>query len=81
MKGWDVNERDVWSMTPLMWAARYGREEVVKLLLEQEHIQTSVPNRPVRTIVRTIGRQSGQSGRSFKKPRPVRPEPQKPTDA
>ena len=41
----------------------------------------SVPNRPVQTIVRTIGRQSGQSGSSFRKPRPVRLEPQKPTDA
>ena len=41
----------------------------------------SVSNRSVQTIVRTIGRQSGQSGRCFKKPKPVRPRPQKPTDA
>ena len=36
-KRWDVNERDSAGLTPLMWAAWYGREEVVKLLLEQKH--------------------------------------------
>ena len=39
MKRWDVNERDGWGLTPLMWASRYGREEVVKPLLEQKHTQ------------------------------------------
>ena len=38
-KRWDVNEQDDQGMTPLMWAARYGHEEVVKLLLEQKHTQ------------------------------------------
>jgi len=38
-KRWGVNERDSASLTPLMWAAKCGREEVVKLLLEQKHIQ------------------------------------------
>ena len=38
-KKWDVNEQDSAGLTPLMWAARYGREEVVKLLLEQKHTQ------------------------------------------
>ena len=41
----------------------------------------SDPKRPVRTIVRTMGRQSGQSGRGFQKPGSVRPKPQKPADA
>jgi len=36
---WDVNERDSTSMTPLIWAAKYGHEEVVRLLLRQKHIQ------------------------------------------
>jgi len=36
---WDVNQRDSVGWTPLMWAAKYGREAVVKLLLEQKHIQ------------------------------------------
>jgi len=38
-KRWDVNEPDSAGITPLMWAARYGREEVVKLLLRQKHTQ------------------------------------------
>ena len=38
-KRWDLNERDNRGLTPLMWAARYGREEVVKLLLQQKHTQ------------------------------------------
>ena len=41
----------------------------------------SDPKRPVRTIVQTMGRQSGQSGRGFQKPGSVRPKPQKPADA
>ena len=36
---WDVNERDSTGTTPLIWAARYGHEEVVRLLLRQKHIQ------------------------------------------
>ena len=38
-KRWDVSQRDIGGLTPLMWAARYGREEVVKLLLGQKHTQ------------------------------------------
>ena len=38
-KGCDVNERDSVGLTPLMWAAKYGREEVVKLLSQQKHIR------------------------------------------
>ena len=39
MKRWDVNQRDSAGMTPLIWASRYGHEEVVGLLLRQKHIQ------------------------------------------
>ena len=39
MNRWDVNQRDGAGMTPLIWAARYGHEDVVLLLLQQKHIQ------------------------------------------
>ena len=39
MNRWDVNETDGAGMTPLIWAARHGHEEVVKLLLRIKHIQ------------------------------------------
>jgi len=35
MNGWDVNQRDGAGMTPLLWAAVYGQEEVEKLLLQK----------------------------------------------
>jgi len=41
-KRWDVNKRDSAGLTPLMWAARFGHEEVVKLLLRQEHTQPDI---------------------------------------
>jgi len=44
-KRWDVNKRDGAGLTPLIWAARYGHEEVVKLLLEQKHTQPDIPDR------------------------------------
>jgi len=43
-KRWDLNQRDSMGLTPLMWAARQGREEVVKLLLQQKHIQPDMPD-------------------------------------
>ena len=33
---WDVNQSDRGGLTLLMWVARYGREELVEFLLEQE---------------------------------------------
>ena len=36
---WNVNKRDGAGMTPLIWAARYGHEEVARLLLRQRHIR------------------------------------------
>jgi len=38
-KRWDVNQRDSGGLTPLIWAARYGWEQVVELLLEQKDTQ------------------------------------------
>ena len=35
----DLNQRDAMGMTPLIWAAAYGHEEVVRLLLRKQHIQ------------------------------------------
>ena len=36
---WDVNETDGAGVTPLIWAARYGHEEAVRLLLQKKDIQ------------------------------------------
>jgi len=41
-KGWDVNQRDNAGLTLLMWAARYGREELVKVLLQHRHIRPNM---------------------------------------
>ena len=38
MKEWDVNANDCMGMTALIWAAKKGHEEVVKILLEREDI-------------------------------------------
>ena len=43
-KKWDINQRDSAGLTPLMWAARYGREEVAKLLLQHKHTQPDIPD-------------------------------------
>ena len=39
MNRWDVNRRDGMGITPLIWAAIYGHEEVVRLLLRNKNIQ------------------------------------------
>jgi len=44
-KRWDVNEKDSRGLTPLICAARYGREEVVKRLLEYKYTQPDLPDR------------------------------------
>ena len=41
-KKWDVNRKDSAGLTPLMWAARYGREEVVKLLVGHKNTQPDI---------------------------------------
>jgi len=40
----DVNQRDSVGLTPLIWAARYGHGEVVKLLLQQKNTQPDMPD-------------------------------------
>ena len=50
MNRWSVNEADGSGVTPLIWAARHGHEEVVKLLLQIKHIQ--------------LGRRDTNSGRT-----------------
>ena len=39
MRRWDMNQRDSLGVTPLTWAAKYGHEEVVGLLLREKYIQ------------------------------------------
>ena len=39
MNRWDLSQRDGAGMTPLIWAARYGHEGVVRLLLRKKNIQ------------------------------------------
>jgi len=46
----DVNQQDAAGMTPLMWGARSGHEEVVRLLLQQKRIQ---PDKRDRKLGRT----------------------------
>ena len=41
---WDVNQRDGAGTTPLIWAARYGHEEVVRSLLRKKQIQPDIPD-------------------------------------
>jgi len=41
---WDVNHRDSAGRTPLMWAARFGHEAVVKLLLRRKDIRPDMPD-------------------------------------
>jgi len=50
MNRWDVNQVDSAGTTPLIWAAKHGHEEVVSLLLRNEHIQ---PDRPDSKFDRT----------------------------
>ena len=44
MKNWDVNEVDCLHRTPLIWAAIYGNEGIVKMLLEQAGIKPNAPD-------------------------------------
>ena len=39
MGKWDVNKRDAEGITPLIWAAVCGHEEVVRLLLQEKSVQ------------------------------------------
>jgi len=45
MNRWDVNQKDGAGMTPLIWAAMHGHEEVVRLLLRNVNIQRDKKDR------------------------------------
>ena len=62
MKRWDLNERDSKGLTPLMWAARYEREEVVKLLLQQKHTQPDMRDRGYGRTALSWASESGHEG-------------------
>ena len=61
-KRWDVNQRDSVGRTPLIWAARYGREDVVKLLLQQKHIQPDRPDTRYGQTALSWAAESGHEG-------------------
>ncbi|RPB04836.1 ankyrin [Choiromyces venosus 120613-1] len=44
-EGYDINQRDWVGVTPLIWAAMYGHQDVVELLLEREGIIADIPDR------------------------------------
>ena len=62
MKRWDINERDSEGLTPLMWAAKCGREEVVKLLLKQKHTQLDMRGRLDGRTALSWAAESGHEG-------------------
>jgi len=74
-KRWDVNQRDSAGLTPLMWAARYGREEVVKLLMRHKHIQSDMPDRKYGRTALSWAAGSGHEGvvRRFLSPQFINP--------
>ena len=61
-KRWDVNRRDSLGLTPLMWAARCGREEVVKFLLQQKHTQPDIPDTEYGRTALSWAAESGHEG-------------------
>jgi len=62
MKKWDVNQRDSAGLTPLMWAAKCGREEVVKLLLQQNHTEPDIPDTQYDRTALSWAARSGHEG-------------------
>ena len=61
-KRWDVNQRDSAGLTALMWAARHGREEVVKLLLQQQDTQPDITESESGRTALSWAAESGQEG-------------------
>ena len=76
MNRWDVNETDALGATPLIWAARYGHEEVVRLLLRIKHIQLDQPDEKSGRTALSWAAGNGHEGvvRLFLEPRFVDPE-------
>jgi len=61
-KRWDANQRDSAGLTPLMWAAMCGREEVVKSLLEDKHTQSDIPDTEYGRTALSWAAKSGHEG-------------------
>jgi len=61
-KKWDINQGDSAGLTPLMWAAMYGREEVVKSLLEEKRTQSDIPDREYGRTALLWAAKSGHEG-------------------
>ena len=61
-KVWDVNQRDSAGLTLLMWAARYGREEVVKVLLQHRHIRANMRDTLYGRTALSWGAENGHEG-------------------
>ena len=76
MNRWDVNEIDSTGTTPLIWAAKYGNEEVVRLLLWKKHIQPDQPDAKSGRTALSWAAGNGHEGvvRLFLASRSVNPE-------
>ena len=61
-KRWNVNQKDSAGLTLLMWAARHGREEVVKLLLQQEVTRPDIPDTRYGRTALSWAAESGHEG-------------------
>ena len=61
-KGWDVNQGDRDGMTLLMWAARYGHEELVRLLLQQRHTRPDMADTKYGRTALSWAAESGHEG-------------------
>ena len=62
MRRWDVNQRDSAGLTPLMWAARHGREEAVKLLLQQKYTEPDMRDTEYGRTALSWAARSGHEG-------------------
>ena len=76
MNRWDVNEADGAGTTPLIWAARHGNEEVVRLLLRKKHIRPDLQDADSGRTALSWAAGNGHEGvvRLFLGPRFVNPE-------
>jgi len=62
MKEWDVNAADCMGSTALIWAARGGQEEIVKMLLEQEDIDPNTASTQDGWTPLTLAAEKGHEG-------------------
>ena len=71
-----VNQRDGLGMTPLIWAARYGHQEVVRFLLREKYIQPDQPDADYGRTALSWAAGNGHEGvvRLFLRPKFVNPK-------